>query len=249
MPPGRGAGPRAGSCRRRRTGRGSAAGCPLSTRGSPREPRRAAARSRAFSQTTSRSMMPCSRSRSARCSVLGREAVGMRRGVVDELREQHRRAAASGRRAHHRCSVDGWPWRIDFSRADSRLIVSSGSATSISLRVREPRHRLFDRSSSAQNGSRPRAQVVSHLPRWPVASKSAGVEAGERILQVADLVVLGPARVDAHERQSVARRAVERREHLVVGDEVLRAGDAGLDLDPDRVVTVTAGRGRRSRGC
>ena len=27
------------------------------------------------------------------------------------------RAAASGRRAHHRCSVDGWPWRIDFSRA------------------------------------------------------------------------------------------------------------------------------------
>ena len=29
------------------------------------------------------------------------------------------RAAASGRRAHQRCSVDGCPWRIDFSRADA----------------------------------------------------------------------------------------------------------------------------------
>ena len=28
--------------------------------------------------------------------------------------------------------------------------------------------------------------------------KAAGVKAGERALQVADLVVLGPARVDAH---------------------------------------------------
>ena len=43
------------------------------------------------------------------------------------------RQAARGRRAHHRCSVDGWPWRIDFSRADSRLIASSGRATSMSF--------------------------------------------------------------------------------------------------------------------
>ena len=43
------------------------------------------------------------------------------------------RAAASGRRAHHRCRVDGWPCRIDFSRADAVLIASSGSATSISF--------------------------------------------------------------------------------------------------------------------
>jgi hypothetical protein len=27
------------------------------------------------------------------------------------------RAAARGRRAHHRCRVLGWPWRMDFSRA------------------------------------------------------------------------------------------------------------------------------------
>jgi hypothetical protein len=43
------------------------------------------------------------------------------------------RQAARGRRAHQRCSVEGCPWRIDFSRADSRLIASSGSATSISF--------------------------------------------------------------------------------------------------------------------
>jgi len=42
------------------------------------------------------------------------------------------RAADSGRRAHHRCSVDGCPWRMDFSRADCVLIASSGSSTSIS---------------------------------------------------------------------------------------------------------------------
>ena len=43
------------------------------------------------------------------------------------------RAAASGRRAHHRCSVLGCPWRIDFSRADALLMASSGSATSMSF--------------------------------------------------------------------------------------------------------------------
>ena len=41
--------------------------------------------------------------------------------------------AASGRRAHHRCRVEGWPWRMLFSRADSALIASSGNATSISF--------------------------------------------------------------------------------------------------------------------
>ena len=43
------------------------------------------------------------------------------------------RAAASGRRAHHRCSVLGWPWRMDFSRAEALLIASSGRATSMSF--------------------------------------------------------------------------------------------------------------------
>jgi len=68
------------------------------------------------------------------------------------------RHAASGRRAHQRCSVDGWPWRIDFSRADSRLIASSGSATSMSLRftpgpprrARRPRRSLARRQPPAR---------------------------------------------------------------------------------------------------
>jgi len=47
------------------------------------------------------------------------------------------RAAASGRRTHHRCSVLGCPCRIDFSRADASLMASSGKATLMSfLRVR-----------------------------------------------------------------------------------------------------------------
>jgi hypothetical protein len=41
--------------------------------------------------------------------------------------------AANGRRAHHRCSVDGCPCLIDFSRADASLIAFSGSETSISF--------------------------------------------------------------------------------------------------------------------
>ena len=43
------------------------------------------------------------------------------------------RAAANGRLAHHKCSVDGCPCRIDFSRADALLIASSGRATSMSF--------------------------------------------------------------------------------------------------------------------
>src|SRR5688500_2369190 len=72
------------------------------------------------------------------------------------------------------------------------------------------------------------------VPVAPVAGcgELAGVEAGERVLEVANLVVFGSAWVDAHKREPVARGAVERRQHLVVGDEeVLSAGDAGLDLD------------------
>ena len=43
------------------------------------------------------------------------------------------RAAANGRRAHQRCSVEGCPCRIDFSRAASALIAAKGSDTSISF--------------------------------------------------------------------------------------------------------------------
>ncbi len=43
------------------------------------------------------------------------------------------RAAVSGLRAHHKCMVDGWPWRIDYSRTLAVLMASSGKATSISF--------------------------------------------------------------------------------------------------------------------
>jgi len=42
-------------------------------------------------------------------------------------------AAANGRRAHHRCSMHGCPWRMDFSRALALFMASRGRATSISF--------------------------------------------------------------------------------------------------------------------
>ncbi len=86
-----------------------------------------------FSHFTSSSMMRKRRWRSASCS----SSVGKRSGCDDGsstmVANRTARHAASGRRAHQRCSVEGWPWRIDFSRAASRLIASSGSATSMSF--------------------------------------------------------------------------------------------------------------------
>ena len=68
------------------------------------------------------------------------------------------RAAASGRRAHHRCSVDGWPCRIDFSRDDAVLIASSGSATSISF---------FLMGRTFPGAARPSPTVRTHAHRCP----------------------------------------------------------------------------------
>ena len=63
-------------------------------------------------------MMRNSRCRSFSCAF----SVGKRSGCADGsstiCAKITARAAASGRRAHHRCSVLGCPWRIDFSRAD-----------------------------------------------------------------------------------------------------------------------------------
>ncbi len=59
-------------------------------------------------------------------------------GAPTDHRPSARRSppAASGRRAHHRCSVLGCPSRIDFSRALALLIASSGGATSMSFLFR-----------------------------------------------------------------------------------------------------------------
>ena len=86
-----------------------------------------------FSQTTSRSRIVNRRFRSSFCS----SSVGNRSGWAEgsSTSDDHStaRAAANGRRAHHRCKVEGWPCRIDFSRAEALLIASKGSAASISF--------------------------------------------------------------------------------------------------------------------
>ena len=86
------------------------------------------------------------------------------------------RAAASGRRAHHRCSVHGCPWRIDFSRAEASLMASSGRATSISFFV-SCVHRRRLSCSRQQLG-----EVVVHAGHAEVRL------ALERLAQVVDAV-------------------------------------------------------------
>jgi hypothetical protein len=105
-----------------------------------------------FSQRTSWPMKANSRSRRCSASVMRSQFRGGEAGLGSSSRaaryaggacgsagsstseaKSTARQAARGLRAHHRCRVEGWPWRMDFSRADSRLMASSGSATSISL--------------------------------------------------------------------------------------------------------------------
>ena len=86
-----------------------------------------------FSHLTSFSRMPNSRCRSAFWASSVGYSSGWAEGSSTRLDQITARAAASGRRAHHRCKVDGCPCRMDFSRAASALIASSGRATSISF--------------------------------------------------------------------------------------------------------------------
>ena len=86
-----------------------------------------------FSHLTSFSKMVNRRCRSLFCSSSVGNCSGCSEGSSTKLDQITARAAAKGRRAHHRCRVDGCPWRIDFSLADSALIASRGSATSISF--------------------------------------------------------------------------------------------------------------------
>ena len=76
-------------------------------------------------------MIPKSRSRSTFCSSSLSEA--SHEGLSTKEANSTARHAANGRRAHHRCSVEGCPQRIDFSLAAAELMASSGRATSISF--------------------------------------------------------------------------------------------------------------------
>ena len=62
--------------------------------------------------------------------LLGRELLRPGSRVVDELGKQD---GTVGRLAHHKCRVDGWPCRMDFSRADALLISSGGRDTLVSF--------------------------------------------------------------------------------------------------------------------
>ena len=89
-----------------------------------------------FSQRTISSMRRNSRSRSRLWSASAGNSSGQADGSSTICAKITARAAAKGRRAHHKCRVLGCPCRIDFSRADAALTASRGRATSISfLRV------------------------------------------------------------------------------------------------------------------
>ena len=79
-------------------------------------------------------MIACSRARSRFWSSSVGNSFGYADGSSTSCANSTARHAASGRRAHHRCRVEGWPCRIDFSRTDARLMASRGRDTSISFR-------------------------------------------------------------------------------------------------------------------
>ena len=58
--------------------------------------------------------------------------LALSRGSGSRVPNTTARLIARGRRAHHRCIVEMWPCRSDFSRADSTLTSLSGSFSSIS---------------------------------------------------------------------------------------------------------------------
>ena len=86
-----------------------------------------------FSQTTNRSRISKRRLRSAFCSSSDGNLSGWADGSSTSDAHNTALNAAKGRRAHHKCNVDGCPCLINFSRADSLFITSSGRATSMSL--------------------------------------------------------------------------------------------------------------------
>lgn len=86
-----------------------------------------------FSHFTNSSISRKRRWRSASCSASVGKSSGWLLGSSTIWAKSTARHAARGRRAHHRCNVLGWPWRMDFSRADSLLMASRGRATSISF--------------------------------------------------------------------------------------------------------------------
>ncbi len=86
-----------------------------------------------FSHFTSFASRLCSLLRSLSCSSSVGKSSGWEEGSSTREAQRTARAVARGRRAHQRCSVEGCPWRMLFSLADSALMASSGRAVSISF--------------------------------------------------------------------------------------------------------------------
>src|SRR5690554_5677975 len=86
-----------------------------------------------LSHLTRSSMIRNSRWRSRSCASSVGNSSGSEDGSSTSDAKSTARHAANGRLAHHKCSVDGCPCRIDFSRLDAALIASRGRATSMSF--------------------------------------------------------------------------------------------------------------------
>src|ERR1700687_5298396 len=86
-----------------------------------------------FSHFTNSSIKRKSRSRSCSWACSVGNSSGCSDGSSTSEANRTARQAARGRRAHQRCSVEGCPWRMDFSRAEALLIASRGRATSINF--------------------------------------------------------------------------------------------------------------------
>ena len=177
------------------------------------------------------------RSGSGRDATTGRRRAGRtappapRKRPARPPQVQRRRVAVADRLLPRRLAVD----RLQRQRHLDELALRRAAASSFG------RH---------QNGSLPCAQVAVPLAAMAGRVEVAGVEA-PRTGSRGSGPRRAPGRAGRRARApggSAAR--FERRQHLVVGDEeVLGAGDAGLDLDPDRILAVALWTGRRSRGC
>ena len=163
---------------------------------------RSSAPSLEFSHTTSRLIRACSFSSCGRGSGPPRWVqVGPRRRIVDKLRKQHRPGGGEGRRAHHRCSVDGCPCRdrllprrlgVDGLQRQTDLDQLSRTNMLCTARHGSPSRRPERLQTIAQ-------QVVHNSPvgcrRWPVVSArricSGGDSCGESLVDRSTQVSAG----------------------------------------------------------
>src|SRR3954447_325346 len=88
--------------------------------------------------------------------------------------------------------------------------------------------RVADREAALERRSAPSPRLCP-IAADACSGEVAKVGMGERVVEIAHIVVLGTARVDPDEREPVVGDAVLAGDHLVVGDEEVGGTvDAGL---------------------